>query len=89
MRQPVKPMHRAAEEQQENSGRFSPAAFQPLHIIMPVAVLFGFGTAIGSAILDGFVAAGYTVAIASRTLSKLEAVAGILGVLFPFICIIL
>lgn len=41
-----------------------------------VAALLGYGPAVGSAILEGFVTAGYTVAICSRTLSKLETAAG-------------
>ena len=43
---------------------------------MPVAVILGFGNAVGAGILKSFVDAGFSVAIAARTLSKLEAVAG-------------
>ncbi len=41
-----------------------------------VAVILGFGSAVGASILTGLTAAGYSVAICARTLSKLESAAG-------------
>ena len=42
---------------------------------LEVCVLIGYGLGAADAVLDGFLAAGFTVAIAARTMSKLQAAA--------------
>jgi hypothetical protein len=48
----------------------------PVPSSMPVAVILGYGPGVGAAVLRGLVEAGFKVAIAARTASRLEAAAG-------------